>query len=39
MQPEEFQNAGWLNLDSSELNLETTVRLILAQFKIQNSRA
>jgi chloramphenicol 3-O-phosphotransferase len=39
MQPKEFQNAGWLNLDSSELNLETTVRLILAQFKIQNSRA
>jgi chloramphenicol 3-O-phosphotransferase len=34
MQPEEFQNAGWLVLDSSELNLETTVRLILAQLKI-----
>jgi tRNA uridine 5-carbamoylmethylation protein Kti12 len=29
MKPEEFQNAGWTVLDSSELNLETTVRLIL----------
>jgi chloramphenicol 3-O-phosphotransferase len=34
MNPEEFQNAGWFILDSSKLNLETTVRLILAQLKI-----
>jgi chloramphenicol 3-O-phosphotransferase len=39
MQPKEFQNAGWLNLDSSELNLETTALSILAQLRIQNSRA
>jgi chloramphenicol 3-O-phosphotransferase len=34
MQPEEFQNTGWLILDSSELSLQTTVRLILTQLKI-----
>jgi chloramphenicol 3-O-phosphotransferase len=34
MKPEEFQNAGWIVLDSSDLNLQTTVRLILTQLKI-----
>lgn len=38
MKPEEFQAAGWLVLDSSEMSLDTTVRLILEHFKIQNSR-
>jgi hypothetical protein len=39
MKPEVFLDAGWLVLDSSDTNLETTVRLILEYFKIQNSRA
>jgi chloramphenicol 3-O-phosphotransferase len=34
MKPEEFKNAGWTVIDSSELSLETTVRLILAQLQI-----
>jgi chloramphenicol 3-O-phosphotransferase len=34
MQPEEFRNAGWTVFDSSDLTLQTTVRLILDQLKI-----
>ncbi len=34
MQQEEFQSAGWIVVDSSELNLQTTVRLILEQIEI-----
>lgn len=39
MKPEEFKNAGWTVLDSSEMSLDTTVRLILEHLKTQNSRA
>jgi hypothetical protein len=34
MNPEEFHNAGWTVFDSSDLNLETTVCLILEKNKI-----
>lgn len=34
MKPEEFQAAGWLVLDSSDLKLETTVCLILEQLQV-----
>jgi chloramphenicol 3-O-phosphotransferase len=32
--PKEFRDAGWLVIDSSELNLDTTVRLILEPLKV-----
>lgn len=34
MKPEAFQNAAWIVLDSSDLSLQTTVRLILEQVDI-----
>jgi tRNA uridine 5-carbamoylmethylation protein Kti12 len=34
MKPEEFHNAGWTVFDSSDVSLETTVRLILEQCQI-----
>ncbi len=39
MKPEEFQNTGWIVLDSSDLDLQTTVRLILNKQEFENSRA
>ncbi len=39
MKPEEFEEAGWLVLDSSQLNLQTTVRFIFEKWKSEISRA
>jgi hypothetical protein len=36
MQLEAFQNAGWTVLDSSDLNLETTIRLMLEQHTLND---
>ena len=39
LKAEEFQNAGWTVLDSSDLSLQTTVRFIFEKWNSENSRA